>query len=71
MHKINLSNGKGVLDKSPSNLDTQNPHIQSLTLNVENVIDTNTHMKLRHPIKVTQGNLHIITPHSREDTDQG
>lgn len=69
MPKINLSNVKGVPDKSPSNLDTQNPHKQSLTLNVEYVTDINTHMKLRHPIKVTQGNLHIITP--GEDTDQG
>lgn len=66
---INLSNGTGVLNKSPSNSDIENPHKQSLTLNVEYVIDTNTHMKLRHPIKVTQGNLHIIT--GGEDTDQG
>ena len=60
MPLINLSNGKGVLNKSPRNSGTQNPHKQSLTHNIEYVTDTNTHMKLRNPIKVIKGNLHII-----------
>lgn len=58
-----------LLTRVPLTVDTQNPHKQSLTLNVEYVMDTNIHKKLRHPIKVTQGNLHIIAP--GEDTDQG
>lgn len=50
-------------------MDTQNPHKQSLTLNVEYVMAPNTHKKLRHPTEITQGNLNIMTP--GEDTDQG
>lgn len=52
--------------------DTQNPHTQSLTLDVQQVINTTTQIKLRHAIKVTQGNLNrqtIITP--GKDTHQG
>jgi len=52
--------------------DTQNPHTQSLTRDVQQVINTTTQIKLRHSIKVTQGNLNrqtIITP--GKDTQQG
>lgn len=48
----------------PQTVDTQNSHTQPLRPNVECVTDTKTQIKLRHPIKVTQGNLNrqpIIT----------
>lgn len=49
--------------RCPQTVDTQNPHTQSVTLN--RVMDIKTQITLRHPIKVTQGNLNrqtIITP---------
>lgn len=57
------------LIRAPGIVDAQNPQKQSLTLNVAYGMATNTHKKLRHPIKMTQGNLRIVTP--GEDTDQG
>lgn len=73
--KMILCHGNGELYKSATicghNKIHRRNHWQSMESKGTYTVDTKTLIKLRHPIKITQGNLNrhaIITP--GEDTDQ-